>query len=136
MGIAAAREGLAAVCATISGLHAYEVWPATPVVPAAIVVLTDWQYGPTFDGGLDATFLIVLLVQIGNVEQAQHVADEYLEATGSKSIAAAIRADPGLSAGSSARVQVADVIGGTRYAPQDVGDVPFILPAIEVQVKC
>lgn len=132
MGFAEARAGLVEVCQTISGLHAYDVWPATLTPPAAVVVLSDWQYAPSFDGGLDATFLVVIAIQLGSFAEAQRVTDAYLEPTGAQSIPAAIRADPTLGG----RVQVADVIGGTRYDAGDVNEIPYALPAIQVEVKC
>lgn len=130
MSIADARAGLAEAIAD-TGLRGYARWPATVQTPAGIVVLTDGTYAPTFDGGMDATFLVVIVTQLVSVEKAQDDADSYLEETGSSSVAAAIRADPTLGG----RVDVADVIGFTRYTPEEVDGLDRIVPAIQVEVK-
>jgi hypothetical protein len=129
--IAAARQGFVDVLSTIAGLHVYDVWPANLQTPAAVVVLSDWSYGTTYEGAMDATFLIVVIVPIGSVEKSQHDADAYLEISGADSIAAALRADPTLGGA----VHVADVVGGTRYGPEDIQGVDLIAPAIQVEVK-
>jgi hypothetical protein len=92
------RDGLETRLATITGLRTYDVVPANPQVPAAVVAPDDpfVDYLQAMQGGLvEVRFAIVLLVRMSTDRGWQDALDSYLSAgTGeTSSVFDAIRGD-------------------------------------------
>jgi hypothetical protein len=97
--IAQLRTGLAARLATISGLRTSAYIPPNPQTPSAHVVPTRIAYDETFDGDYRLyadVWLYLSPTQGADLEGAQEEMDAYMLPVGSKSLAAAINADPTL----------------------------------------
>ena len=90
----AIRLGLRTQLETISGLRAYDVWPATINPPVAIVRPLSGTYHEDQDGSVMYQFEIMLLLQLGNLTVAQEQLDAYIATEGTTSILAALEADP------------------------------------------
>lgn len=132
MSLADACQGLADVVAT-TGLRTYSEWPDKPVPPCAIVLVDNGDYGEVFQGGMSTWHLLVVLVmQISNFPAAQRMAIQYLEPKGQgfKSIDGLIFADSTLGG----RVSSARTISVSRYDPQGVNDIQYLVPALDVEV--
>lgn len=122
----AIRTALATRIATVSGLTAHAHWPGSLNPPCAIVARRETRLKPAFDVTLDLTLAVKVFVAFAEVSTAQTGLDDYLDATGSTSIIAAIDADPTLS-GAVAWVRVVNVeeeqivnYAGTDYLSADL----------------
>jgi hypothetical protein len=94
MDLAAVRAGLADQLATIAGLRTYAYQPDTIATPCAIVLApVSAVYTTDFDGDVELTIPILVLVQRVNERTADAEISRYLSSTGSDSIKVAIDAD-------------------------------------------
>lgn len=94
------RAGLAAKLSVVSGLRAYAyMHPKPEAAPAAICVSgpkAGTTYGDTFDGKWTILFDAWVFVNPADLVRAQQTLDAYLDSSGTKSLAAALEADPSL----------------------------------------
>ncbi len=92
------RDGLKTRLATVTApngktLHAYDTWPGSAMVPAAIVMPKSWEWR-SLDGTLKLyRFEITVAVQVGNLASGQDEADDLASDTGTASIEAALFGD-------------------------------------------
>lgn len=92
--VSSVRAGLKTRLATISGLTATAVAPATVNVPAAYIVPGSIDFDQTMGRGSDLlNFSVVLLVAQATTELAQSDLDAYLVGSGAQSVKAAIEGD-------------------------------------------
>ena len=97
MDLAEIRAGLADRLATIAGLRCYAYQPDTFATPCAIVLApAAAQYITDFDGTVELSIPIVVLVQRVDSRSADAEISTYLASTGATSIKAAIDGDPTL----------------------------------------
>lgn len=95
--VTAVRNGLKTRIETISGLTGHARPGGTINVPAVVVVPAQIVYDQTMGRGEDLlSFTLVLLVAEGDSDLAQQQLDEYLAGSGTRSLLAAINADPTL----------------------------------------
>lgn len=89
---------LKATLSDIDGLTAYAIEPAAPKFPCAWPFLATpaADYDVTFDGGITWHLRLTVAVQATDPGHAQTNLKPYLAGTGTKSIRAAIAADPSL----------------------------------------
>lgn len=100
-------------------LTAYAVEPAVPKPPCVWPFLREpaANYDDTFDGGMTWFFNLTVMVQASDPGHAQTNLKPYLAATGTKSIRAAVAADPSLGlSGVHAVVQGVARVGPTQVA--------------------
>lgn len=76
----------------ISGLHATAVVPAAPAYPAAYNNVRRIEYDRDFDGDMNVTIEVTIMVAAADLGRAQSNLFPYLERDGSKSIKAALEA--------------------------------------------
>lgn len=89
--------GMKTALATISGLHAFATEPSNPPLPAAWPALEGVDYDATFGGGDTFRFRVWVVVPLGtDINRAQTFLLPFLQSSGSKSIKAALEADPTL----------------------------------------
>lgn len=87
---------LKATLSEISGLSAYSVEPGSPKFPAAWPFLRTTDYNVGFAGAMKWNIVISVAVDNAEMGRAQTNIYPYLDVAGSKSIVAAIEADPSL----------------------------------------
>lgn len=128
--LSAVRDGLRDRLATISGLHAHDLWPEPLVTPAAVVVPANVGVDATFSGEQFDTFDLVVVVQAAVLRIAQDALDGYISRSGSGSVQAALEGDQTL--GGAAQFLIFD--GWQEYGRQDIDDVPYLLARGSVRV--
>ena len=108
MNLIAVRQGLATALDTISGLRVFDYVPDSAPVPAAIVEPLEITYGAAMQDGLHNLrgYVTVFDGRMSD-RSSQDRVDTYVATTGTKSIKAAIEADPTLSGS----CQTSQVIG-------------------------
>lgn len=84
------QAGIKTKLATIAGLNAYAVEPASPLLPAAWPLLRAGTFDNDFDGDVTYTFGITVLVNAADQGRAQTNLLPYLDKSGTKSIKAAL----------------------------------------------
>lgn len=129
--MAAVRSGLKTRLATISGLTVYDTWPSAPVVPGALIApATDnpVDYDDSMEGAATLRLVVTVLVQKVVESVAQNAADEYLNFTGSKSIAAAVN-----SAALANAWEYVAVRGAARYGQYEFGSAETALRYLGVE---
>lgn len=111
--------------ATISGLNAYAVEPPSPAYPAAWPIVRPSPLNDTYDGGQNWAVGVIVAVQAADLGRAQTNLDPYLEASGAKSVRAALLSDvslglPGVNVTVIALASYGplDLAGGTALAAE------------------
>ena len=84
------QAGIKTKLATIAGLNAYAVEPASPVLPAAWPLLRAGTFDNDLDGDVTYTFGITIMVNAADQGRAQTNLLPYLDRSGTKSIKAAL----------------------------------------------
>lgn len=84
------QTGIKTKLATIAGLNAYAVEPASPLLPAAWPLLRAGTYHNDYDGDVTYTFGVTILVNAADQGRAQTNLLPYLDPTGTKSLKAAL----------------------------------------------
>lgn len=89
------RNGLATRLQTISGLRVFDTYPDQSSLPAAIIDgPSRVDYHATWAGTANYEWTVIVLVSAGaGLKRATDTLDDYLAATGTKSIKAAIEGD-------------------------------------------
>lgn len=126
-GIDDITTALKGVLATIAGLSAYAIEPASPKYPAAWVFFRNpaIDYDATFEGGYTIHATITVAVQ-GSAEHQQTNVQPYVAPSGAKSILALIEDDPTLGLpGVNASVLRVDGIGPIQTAGAGVWGATF-----------
>lgn len=130
--IAQIRQGLKARMDTISGLRASAYMTLVPQPPQASVKPAGRGQVADFDGNIQYRFEIWVYVHGGSdatVSQAR--IDEYIDVTGSKSIAQAVDGDPSLGG----VVSYASVTGFDDYVFQvDDGGIKTLAARLNVEI--
>jgi hypothetical protein len=117
------RTGLAARCATISGLRTSATMPEQPQPPVAIVQPESVQYDLNARNGLTQYNMIVsVVVSRADARSAQNQVDEYVAPVGTRSIKAAIEADRTLGG----KVNTCRVVQVANYTMLDALEVPHL----------
>lgn len=125
-GIDDITTALKGVLATITGLSAYAIEPASPKYPAAWVFFRQpaLEY-VTMGGGFTVHLTITVAVQ-GDANHAQTNIQPYVSPTGDKSILAVVDADPSLGlTGVYASVLRVEAIGPLQAAGVSVWAATF-----------
>ena len=127
--VKAIRTALADRLAT-TGLRAFANAPGS-ISPPAVVIIPNRpavNYGVTMDGETTVNLLAIALLSAANDATGQDLLDDYVASSGTKSIAAAVQADPML-AGTVEFAVVTQVAtyGVVNYAGQDYMGASFII---------
>ncbi len=128
--VSAVRDGLQTRLATISGMHAYDVWPDTIQTPAALVLPMRGNYHDTFNGRSTMNFEIMVVVQESSLKRAQDLLDAYLTFSGASSIAAAIEGDDTLGGAA----ESAMVTGWRDYGDVAINGVGYMGAILDCEV--
>ena len=97
MSIRAVRQGIADNLSAIPGLRAVPTVPDSPNPPIATVIPVSVAYDSDFGPDIsEYQFTVALLVGRVDERSAQNALDDYCDATGDRSVKAAIEADPTL----------------------------------------
>jgi hypothetical protein len=124
------RKGLKDRLETIVGLHVYATMPAAPQSPAAAVIPRS-KARLSFDDDAVYQLSVWVYVNPSDLNRAQTQIDDYLSDEGSKSIEAAIEADPSLGGAAESTT----VIGWSEYAQLvTIGDGQLLGGRIDVEV--
>lgn len=130
MSLAQMRAGLATNLETISGIRVYEEVPDNPVMPCAVIQLTDVSYDVAFQrGATEYTFIIHLIVVRTTERRAQEKLDRFID-DGAKSVKTAVESD--IDLGDSAfDVRVTEL---RDIGPTTIGDVNYLAAKFAVTV--
>lgn len=130
MDFAAIREGLADTIRNgVPGLPVHHYVPESVAPPCAFIALEDFAYADTFGRATSASFSVTVLVAGQLQMEAQRVLEEFAADSGTKSIYAAIEADPTLDD----TVAHAVVVGGDAPGQVQFGDKAY--PALSFRVE-
>lgn len=124
------RNGIKAALGTIAGLTAYAIEPSSPKYPAAWVIPLRATYHPIFEDSATWTVQVTVSVMASDVGHAQTNLDPFLAGSGSKSVRAAIEADPSLGG----VVDSVKVTGLTNYFSAEVAGGRTVGATFEVEV--
>ena len=111
---------------TIAGLNAYAIEPDQPNFPCAYPRLVDWTYDEAF--GRSTTWHFDVWVLVGTEPRfgrAQTQLNEYLSASGTRSIRQVIDTDPTLNA---------RVTGGGAYGRIDIAGLTALGASVRVEI--
>lgn len=124
------RAGLSTRFATITGLRTHDTYPQRLDPPA--VFIGPMTRNPAQDFAGDSTSTFEVFVCISSVEAARNVEelDDYADATGSKSVEAAINAGPTLG-GAAMSAVVTQVQSPVTV---EVAGIPYLAAQFTVQV--
>ena len=128
--IGALRDALQVRLATISGLHAHDVWPSPLITPSAIVMPAGVGLDGVFSGEQFDGFDIVVAVQAANLRIAQDAMDPYISRSGASSVQAALEGDKTL--GGAAQFVIFD--GWQEYGISEIDDVPYLIARAGLRV--
>ncbi len=132
MSFSTIRDGLKTRLETISGLRAYDVWPDTMNIPAAIVRPVNMDYYNTLTNV--ATLMVEIHLLAASIQnglaKAQDILDTYLDATGTKSIKAAIEGDKTLGG----TVTTCHVNRWFDYNSYEVNGIEYLGCKLEVEI--
>lgn len=93
MTLSMSRDAIAFALEAVPGLTVYRVWPNTIAVPSLLIEAMAGLYAVTFNGGLEVTFGLILLVSaLNGPGEWMDLLDDYLEPSGAMSIDGAVRA--------------------------------------------
>ena len=122
MSLSDIRAGLADNLETIAGIRVYEEVPDNPVMPCAVIQLTDVAYDVAFQrGATNYTFVIHLIVVRTTERRAQEKLDRFID-NGARSVKTAVESDLDL-AGSAFDVTVTEL---RDIGPTTIGDVNYL----------
>jgi len=125
------RNGLATSLAAITGLRVHKTIPDQVAVPAAIIGLPEIEYDLAMRGTASKfTIPVRIYASKASERAAQEKVDEFMEASGDKSVKQAIETDPSL-AGAAHTVRVSAAKGYGVYA---VGGVDYLGVEFVVEV--
>jgi hypothetical protein len=96
MALAAARQRIADRLATIGGLHVSRYMLSNPTPPAACLLPVSVPADETFDGRQTLPFDCYIFTGSTDLVRAQELLDEYISASGPKSVSTALSADPAI----------------------------------------
>lgn len=127
--VKAIRVALAARLAT-TGLRTHATAPGQ-VNPPTVIILPNRpaiQYGITMDGETQVNLLAIVLLSAANDMTGQDLLDDYVSSSGTKSIAAAIQADPTLGGAVEFAVPLqVSTYGLVEYAGQQYMGASFLI---------
>lgn len=116
----------------ISGLAVYERVPSSVVVPALMVAPSEAMYQFVMGNrGTQWSFDLMVLSGAADSEIAQDVLDDFVDATGSKSIRAAIHAAPQLGRNDVSAAVETMTNYGMRY---EIGTTDFLGATLRLKV--
>lgn len=131
MSLAAARDGLQARLATITGLRAYDTWPDRGFsAPGAIVLPISGEAHSSYDHRSTIHFEIVVAVSAAAGRASQNALDAYLAPAGAGSIQTALEADGTLGGAAEGLI----VHGWRDYEYLRIADVDAISVTFDVEV--
>jgi hypothetical protein len=131
MTVSTIRDGIKTRLATISGLNTYDTVPDNPMVPFAAVLPTGIEYDAAMADGAHAyRFGILVAVHRASEGVAQDALDAYCDATGTKSIRAAINGDRTL-AGEVFSCRVTEM---RNYSQLPIGETTYLGAEFVVEV--
>ena len=128
--IGAIRDGLQTRLATISGLHAHDIWPEPVITPAAVVLPSNVGVDGVFSGEQFDTYDVVVIVQASTMRIAQDALDPYISRSGASSVQAALEGD-GTLAGA-AQFLIFD--GWTDYGKAEIDGLDYLQAKGQVRV--
>ena len=126
------RTRLAANAATCSGIeeaHA-KVVGVIHSTPAVVIRPGQIVYAETFEGAATYRLVVHVLVQLGDLDDAQDTLDDLLETSGTGSLIAALESDIDLN-GEAHSVRVSDV---EDYGRVEYGTSEFLGASVNVEV--
>lgn len=130
MSLADIRQGMATNLETIAGIRVYEEVPDNPVMPCAVIQLTDVAYDVAFSrGATEYSFVVHAIVARTTERRAQQKLDEFID-DGAKSVKTAIESDSDLG-DSAFDVRVT---GLRDIGPTTIGDVNYLSARFAVTV--
>jgi len=90
-------DGIEARLATVSGLHGSSEWQNTPNPPAVLILVQSGPEAAAFDTLHQVTFRLLVLVTLANgIAKAQRQLHQFMDASGTYSIKAALDGDDSL----------------------------------------
>lgn len=126
----AIASGLANRITAATGIKSTPYAPGQ-VVPPALVVIPDRPailYGQTMDGEVNVNLLAIVLLSAANDTSGQVDLNAYVSSSGSKSVNAAVQADPSLGgAAEFAVVLQVSTYGVIEYAGQQYMGASFLV---------
>jgi hypothetical protein len=132
--ISQVRKGLEFRLKSITGLHAYPVWPDTVLTPAAIVKPMTGLFHQAMGspGHAELTMEITFLAAASGkgLANGQKILDDYLDVEGPKSIKKAIESD--ITLGGIATTLI--VTGWSGYGSMVVGEIEYLGAQLQVDV--
>jgi hypothetical protein len=127
--VKAIRVALATRLST-TGLNVHAIAPGQVIPPCAVIIPNRpaVNYGITMDGETQVNLLAVVLVSAANDASGQDVIDDYVSTSGTKSINAAVQADPTLGGAVEFTVVLQVMTYGlTEYAGQQYMGCSFLI---------
>ena len=128
--IGSLRDAIQVRLATITGLHAHDLWPSPIITPAAMVMPANVGLDAVFSGEQFDGFDVVVAVQAANLRIAQDAMDPYISRSGTSSIQVALEGDKTL--GGAAQFLIFD--GVQEYGISEIDDVPYLIARIGIRV--
>lgn len=130
MQLSTIRAGLATRLATISGLRVEQFVPETANPPCAFIGAPTVTFDDDFNGSCTVRFPVLVLVSAADMKRGQDALDDYIDTTGSKSVRAALDADPDL-AGAAQSVRLTGVDTPQLYT---FGEQSYVGASFTVEV--
>lgn len=125
------QSAIKAALESITGLHPHATEPVTFNPPDAYPRLVSWTFDDDFDGGATYQFDVWVLVTLSkDISRSQTTLNPYLSATGTRSLKAALEADPTLGG----VVDSARVTGGGNYGQTSIGDVTALGGSVRLEI--
>lgn len=128
--IAQVRASLKDRLATITDLRANATEPASPNPPAAWPIPRAGDYHADQGDTVTLRWVVRVVVNPGDINRGQTALDDYLSPTGSKSIRAAIEADPTLGG----VAESVSVTGWGAYGLYEFGQVSLLGAEVNVEI--
>jgi hypothetical protein len=115
---------------SIPGLRAHDTWPGNVHPPAVLVRPTGIEYDESFAGDSRYDLELVVVVRRTSLRGSQDALDEYVSASGDRSIPAKIAADPGMGA----RVESSNAKRCHSYGVLQIGKAEYLGAVIDISV--
>ena len=122
MNVNDARVALATALGNIAGLRSKAYVPAKIEPPTAVVSIGSGRYDDDFSGSMTVEMGVLVLVARADDRSAQSRLDDYLSPTGTRSVKAAVDADPTLGG----TVGTATVVGWSDPAEFEMGGISYV----------
>lgn len=119
----------AATCSAVKAAHP-KIVGSINSTPAVVVRPSRIVFAETFEGASTYRFVVHVLVQIGDYDNAQDTLDDLLETTGSGSVIVALESDIDLN-GEAHSVNVIDM---EEYGVVEYGGVEYMVAPLNVEV--